>query len=98
MTQSLGSLANFERPSLPGEDFQNRLSKHELALTRKPVETLQINIGKLCNQACLHCHVESSPIRTENMSAKTLDRIVELLSNTPSIKTVEGRTAIPPGT
>ena len=35
------------------------------ALVRKPAATLQLNIGLYCNQACTHCHVESSPKRTE---------------------------------
>ena len=35
---------------------------------KEPIETLQINIGYKCNQACKHCHVNSSPLRTEKMS------------------------------
>jgi MoaA/NifB/PqqE/SkfB family radical SAM enzyme len=34
-------------------------------LTRASLDTLQVNIGKLCNQACHHCHVEAGPKRTE---------------------------------
>ena len=35
---------------------------------KEPIDTLQINIGYKCNQACKHCHVNSSPLRTEKMS------------------------------
>lgn len=58
-------------------------------LSRNPLETLQINIGKLCNQACLHCHVEAGPKRPENMTTETVDRLLSLLAEAPSIKTVD---------
>jgi len=41
------------------------------------VETLQVNVGKLCNQACKHCHVDASPKRTEIMSRETAEQIIE---------------------
>eukprot|EP00798_Chlamydomonas_sp_ICE-L_P030330 gene30330-35323_t len=48
-------------------------------LVRKPAAILQLNIGLYCNQACTHCHVESSPKRTEMMDRKTAERCVELM-------------------
>ncbi len=42
------------------------------SLLRRGIETLQINIGYRCNQACLHCHVNAGPTRTEAMSRDTL--------------------------
>ncbi|KAG7348108.1 radical SAM/Cys-rich domain protein [Nitzschia inconspicua] len=57
---------------------------------RKPPKVLQINIGLYCNQACSHCHVESSPLRTEEvMTAETAARCLELLKNNPSITTLD---------
>ena len=51
-------------------------------LRRKPTTILQVNIGLYCNQACSHCHVESSPLRKEEvMSAKTANRLIELIDN-----------------
>jgi len=41
------------------------------------VETLQVNVGKLCNQACKHCHVDAGPKRTEIMSQGTAEQIIE---------------------
>jgi hypothetical protein len=41
---------------------------------RADVATLQINVGKLCNQACEHCHVDAGPNRTESMSEKVAER------------------------
>lgn len=58
-------------------------------LRRKTPEVLQVNIGLYCNQACGHCHVESSPLRTEMMSAEAAAQCLQLLKNTPSITTFD---------
>ncbi|MGC2742964.1 MAG: arsenosugar biosynthesis radical SAM (seleno)protein ArsS [Candidatus Angelobacter sp.] len=74
----------------PAADFQGTLRQHGLGeLRRREVTTLQINVGKLCNQACHHCHVEAGPKRTEIMPASVAERIMTLLSATPSIRTVD---------
>ncbi len=79
--------------SLPisnGHAFENRFAE---GLRAAPViSTLQINIGYLCNLACRHCHVESSPKRTgksENMTAETAQRIVEWALRQPTLDTVD---------
>jgi radical SAM/Cys-rich protein len=75
---------------VPTADFQDTLRQHGLGeLRRREVTTLQINVGKLCNQACHHCHVEAGPKRTEIMPAHVAERIIKLLSATPSIHTVD---------
>src|SRR5881398_2802471 len=43
------------------------------------VLTLQVNVGKLCNQACKHCHVDASPTRTEIMTRATAEQCVAAL-------------------
>jgi radical SAM/Cys-rich protein len=48
---------------------------------RAALTTLQVNVGKLCNQACHHCHVDAGPKRTETMTEATARRVVELLGN-----------------
>jgi radical SAM/Cys-rich protein len=48
-----------------------------------------MNIGLYCNQACGHCHVESSPLRQEMMTAETAAQCVKLLAATPSITTLD---------
>jgi radical SAM/Cys-rich protein len=58
-------------------------------LQRKAPEVLQINIGLYCNQACGHCHVESSPLRQEMMNSDTAAQCLELLKNTPSLTTLD---------
>ena len=55
----------------------------------KSVSTLQVNLGKVCNQTCHHCHVDAGPQRTESMSKDTMNQIVEVLDRTPQITTVD---------
>jgi radical SAM/Cys-rich protein len=75
---------------VPAADFQGTLRQHGVdELKRREVTTLQINVGKLCNQACHHCHVEAGPKRTEIMPTKVAERIMALLAATPSIHTVD---------
>lgn len=57
--------------------FREKLNAHSLDLRRGRLETLQLNLGRKCNQACRHCHVDAAPWRTEMMSAETARRIVE---------------------
>ena len=75
--------------SLSPPSFARTLREHGLALSRTPLEILQINVGKLCDLACQHCHVEAGPNRTENMQAPTVERILELLANAPAVHTVD---------
>jgi radical SAM/Cys-rich protein len=49
------------------------------AINRRQLETLQINIGLKCNQACLHCHVNSNPYRKEKMDMETLALVLGFL-------------------
>jgi sulfatase maturation enzyme AslB (radical SAM superfamily) len=57
---------------------------------RSPPTILQVNIGLYCNQACSHCHVESSPLRkSETMDAATVAQCLRLLESTPSIRTLD---------
>jgi radical SAM/Cys-rich protein len=67
----------------------NSNSNKPFTLTRSTAQVLQINIGLYCNQACGHCHVESSPLRTEMMTAETAAQCLELLKKSPSITTLD---------
>jgi radical SAM/Cys-rich protein len=57
-------------------DFDEKLASHGLELRARTVETLQVNVGKLCNQACKHCHVDAGPARTEIMARETIEQII----------------------
>lgn len=69
--------------------FAEKLRSHALRLDRRPFKTLQINVGKKCNQACHHCHVEAGPKRKEMMDERTALRLIELLKGAPDIDTVD---------
>lgn len=58
------------------EPFARCLAGHGLELKRGQTNTLQINIGLVCNQACRHCHLEAGPNRSEMMDMKTVDEVV----------------------
>lgn len=69
--------------------FQKILKQQGLKkLARAPLSELQINLGKLCNQACHHCHVDAGPKRTEIMSLETIEKILQWAATT-NIKKVD---------
>ncbi len=70
--------------------FRERVNSSSVVpLRRVSVDTLQVNVGKVCNQACLHCHVEAGPKRTEMMSRQIAERIIELLAQSKDTKTLD---------
>jgi len=72
------------------ENFDATLALHGIeTLRRRMPRTMQINVGKLCNQACHHCHVDAGPKRVERMTRATAERVLELLANSASIATVD---------
>ena len=78
MPQALPVL-NTQQAVYAPDDFDAKLAAHGLALRAATVETLQVNVGKLCNQACKHCHVDASPARTEIMTRETIEQIINVL-------------------
>ncbi len=73
----------------PRISFAQTLRANRIELPRIALEILQVNVGKLCDLACHHCHVEAGPKRTEIMQAATVDRILELLAGAPAVHTVD---------
>ena len=71
------------------QSFKSTLCEHDITLKRDALKILQVNIGKRCNQACHHCHVEAGPKRTENMALVTIERLLALLKNATHIHTVD---------
>src|SRR5215468_9279987 len=69
--------------------FEEKLARHKLDLAPLGVETLQVNVTRLCNQACHHCHVDASPKRTEQMSRATVDRCLEILARNPAVTNLD---------
>jgi radical SAM/Cys-rich protein len=74
-------LAHIEEVSLEHE-FETLLEQHGLwPLKPTRISTLQINLGRVCNMTCLHCHVDAGPDRRETMSRATLERCVEVIAS-----------------
>lgn len=58
------------------------------AIKRESLDTLQVNLGYLCNQQCLHCHVNAGPKRKELMSRETIDQVLAFL-NTGTVSALD---------
>ena len=63
--------------------------QRDAPLTKQLITTLQVNLGKRCNLACTHCHVDASPHRTEEMSDAVVDRTIELIHRFSQLTTVD---------
>ena len=77
------------------KNFQERISEHgwEKGIDPVPVEIFQINIGKLCNQTCAHCHVDAGPDKKEeNMDRETLETCHDIIikHNIPTVDITGG--------
>ena len=69
--------------------FHRLLEERGLDLTPLSIDTLQVNVTKLCNQACRHCHVDASPARREMLSHAGIERCLTILQDHPRIKTLD---------
>ncbi|HEX6564621.1 MAG TPA: arsenosugar biosynthesis radical SAM (seleno)protein ArsS [Chthoniobacterales bacterium] len=67
---------------MDGLSFSRVLATHGLELRRARTEILQLNVGKLCDLTCVHCHVNAGPKRKEVISRETVHRIVNWLRKT----------------
>src|SRR5216110_3439007 len=68
--------------------FAQKLEERSISFRRGRPEILQVNVGKLCNLTCVHCHVNAGPKRKEIMTRTTIDCIVDWLAKT-EIPTVD---------
>ncbi|MEO1067870.1 MAG: arsenosugar biosynthesis radical SAM (seleno)protein ArsS [Cyanobacteria bacterium J06638_6] len=73
-------------PAIAVMPFDRRL---EQPLQKLPITVLQINLGRKCNLACTHCHVEAGPRRTEELSPQVTDQLIQLIRRFPPIATVD---------
>ncbi len=71
------------------ESFQEKVQAAGIRLTKGPIESLQVNLGKLCNLTCSHCHVQAGPTKTkENMDRTTAEAVVTYMKNS-GVKTLD---------
>src|SRR5512139_1778341 len=86
----LPTLATGEGEAGRSASFASALRLHgQWPLRRRVVTTLQVNVGKRCNQACHHCHVDAGPQRTEVMTRATAERVVALLAASSNVEAVD---------
>jgi len=70
-------------------NFHKFIENNSLDLSPLSVVTLQVNVTKLCNQACVHCHVDSSPKRKEQISIESVNKCLQVLKNNECIKNLD---------
>ena len=69
--------------------FQGKLESADFRLTKGAIEILQVNLGKLCNMTCVHCHVEAGPTKIrENMDRQTAEAVAAYMKNS-GIRTLD---------
>src|SRR5258705_5169407 len=71
--------------------FTEKLAVNGLTLRRGKLQTLQVNVGRKCNQACRHCHVDAGPWRTEMVNKEVAERIGDWIQkHQPEIVDITG--------
>ncbi len=90
MSNSLIPLLSPQSLSCATPSFDDMLAAHgHEPLMAKSLTTLQVNMGKVCNQTCSHCHVDAGPQRTESMTKATIDQVLAALDLAHEISTVD---------
>jgi radical SAM/Cys-rich protein len=87
------ALAGLELEEPLGGDFDRHLEQAGLfPLRATGIEVLQINVGRVCNQTCAHCHVDAGPDRSEDMSLETAEQCLRVLaaSDIPTVDITGG--------
>jgi len=79
--------------------FEATLESYQISLKRSKTKILQLNMGKLCNLTCSHCHVNAGPNRRELISTETIANVVEWFSSTeiPTLDLTGGTPEMVPG-
>ncbi len=78
LAKSSVQLQTLEQPNIPS--FGSKL-KEQGMLPLKPsgIDILQVNVGKMCNQVCKHCHVDAGPDRKEIMTIETMQQCIDVV-------------------
>ena len=70
--------------------FEDNLQTYGMfPIKSKELEILQVNVGKMCNQICTHCHVDAGPDRKEIMTRATMQHCLDALRQAPFVHTVD---------
>lgn len=73
----------------PTVAFEARLRETSFNSSRTTLTTLQVNVGRICNQVCRHCHVDAGPRQVETMDSRTARRILDLLAGSATVRTLD---------
>lgn len=78
--------------------FIQRIKQNGDGFRKLKIDVLQVNMGKYCNQACIHCHVEAGPGRKEMMARETVEGILSFLekSGIPTVDITGGAPELNP--
>ena len=69
--------------------FLATLEKHNLSVPPVSLDTLWVNITRLCNQSCTHCHIDASPEQTEQMNRATMDLCLQIIADNESCENLD---------
>jgi radical SAM/Cys-rich protein len=70
--------------------FKQKLQQSNLyPLKPTGIQIFQVNIGKMCNQTCKHCHVDAGPDRKEIMARETMQQCIDVLNKNPQLKIID---------
>lgn len=98
MSKKLPVLENRSAPASPAVGFDEKLAAAGVELRADAVRTLQVNVGRLCNQACKHCHVDAGPTRTEVMTREIAETVIAAVRkfNIPTLDITGGAPELNP--
>ncbi len=81
VVQQISHLNELSRTNPDIPPFVSRLTERKLGMGQ--MTTLQVNLGKMCNQTCKHCHVDAGPTRKEIMTRETIEHCLRALDQYP---------------
>jgi radical SAM/Cys-rich protein len=88
--EQLEIIENVETGNFTLIPFQQKLEQSNLyPLKPTQIEIFQVNIGKMCNQTCTHCHVDAGPDRKEIMAKETMRQCLDVLKENPQLKIID---------
>ncbi|TDH21682.1 radical SAM/Cys-rich domain protein [Segetibacter sp. 3557_3] len=90
VSEQIHILEDRQRNEFPLVPFQQKLEQSGLfPLRPTDLQVFQVNLGKMCNQVCKHCHVDAGPDRKEIMTRSTMQQCLEVLRAHPQLTTVD---------
>ncbi|NJL00445.1 MAG: radical SAM/Cys-rich domain protein [Spirulinaceae cyanobacterium SM2_1_0] len=80
------SVVNEKQSRQAAIPFRDRLAE---PLSKQSIRVLQVNLGRRCNLACTHCHVEAGPKRTEELQPEICQQLIQIIQQFPQLQTLD---------